>query len=87
MRTNGHHTLEMSFKGAALYLQWRLCCFKTAMLHENSYHLFSNTDSAVLNILPACRNDRELGVVSGLCGYETVQRVQNVTMSGRKMRL
>ncbi|KAK6820311.1 hypothetical protein RU639_007510 [Aspergillus parasiticus] len=36
--------------------------------------------------LPICRNDREFGMVSGMCGYERVTRVQHLTMQGKKIR-
>lgn len=36
--------------------------------------------------LPTCRNDREFGFVSGMCGYERVPRIQLTTMSGRLIR-
>ncbi|PIG87055.1 hypothetical protein AARAC_004316 [Aspergillus arachidicola] len=36
--------------------------------------------------LPTCRNDREFGMVGGMCGYERVTRVQHLTMQGEKIR-
>ncbi|KAJ0415614.1 hypothetical protein BJY00DRAFT_254500 [Aspergillus carlsbadensis] len=61
--------------------------FKGAMRHEESYYLFlEDSDTGDLDTVPACRNDREFGMVSGLCGYERTNRVQNVNMSGIKIR-
>ncbi|KAB8225615.1 hypothetical protein BDV33DRAFT_231025 [Aspergillus novoparasiticus] len=36
--------------------------------------------------LPTCRNEREFGMVDGMCGYERVTRVQHLTMQGKKSR-
>jgi len=34
--------------------------------------------------LPVCRNDREFGFVSGMCGYKRVSMIQHVDMFGRE---
>jgi hypothetical protein len=35
---------------------------------------YEDCENAVQSILPSCRNDREFGFVSGMCGYERVSR-------------
>jgi hypothetical protein len=61
--------------------------FQTAMVHEESYYfILRDTDIVDLDTLPACRNDQEFGMVSGMCEYETINRVRNVNMRGKKLR-
>jgi hypothetical protein len=55
--------------------------FKTLYLEE-----YYDLVNLVPDKLPTCRNDREIGMVSGMCGYERVTRVQHRTMYGRKIR-
>jgi ribosomal protein S18 acetylase RimI-like enzyme len=59
--------------------------FKKAMDLEEWYDLV-HEDTPTPVDLPSCRNDREFGLVSGMCGYERVTRVLIVTMSGKRIR-
>jgi hypothetical protein len=59
--------------------------FKKAMELEEFYHLEDEQNLTPIDF-PTCRNDREISLVSGMCGYERVPRVQNVTMRGKKIR-
>ncbi|KAL4882714.1 hypothetical protein BJY04DRAFT_38921 [Aspergillus karnatakaensis] len=59
--------------------------FEKATQEEESGDIFM-ADSEMDSDLPVCRNDREIGMVSGLCGYERVTRVKEVTMQGKKIR-
>lgn len=56
--------------------------FKRTMELEQSYHM----DREEPIDLPTCRNDREIGMASVMCGYEGVPRIQNITMQGKKIR-
>lgn len=48
---------------------------------------YEDCENAVQSNLPSCRNDRELGFVSGMCGYKRVLRpVQEVTTTGERIR-
>ena len=59
--------------------------FKHTMELEESRYLDYGEAMAPIT-LPACRNDREIGFVSGMCGYETVTRIQCFSMQNKKFR-
>lgn len=59
--------------------------FNKTMELEEHYYLDYGESMTPTN-LPACRNDREIGLASGMCGYERVTRVQNLTMQGKRIR-
>lgn len=59
--------------------------FKHTMELEESRYLDYGEAMAPIT-LPACRNDREIGFVSGMCGYETVTRIQCFSMQNKKIR-
>ncbi|GKZ40101.1 hypothetical protein AbraIFM66950_002337 [Aspergillus brasiliensis] len=78
------HSRNFIQKGAAISSVATML-FKRAMTLEE-LHLPEYNDDINQNRFPACRNDREFGMVSGLCGYETINRIQQCTMQGRKIR-
>lgn len=60
--------------------------WKAMYLEEYNEMVNEESDTVAWNSLPRCRNDREFGFVSGMCGYERVLRVQEVTMSRKRIR-
>ncbi|KAL2818211.1 hypothetical protein BDW59DRAFT_181913 [Aspergillus cavernicola] len=60
--------------------------FKKTMDLEEYYEMEQDENNGAANHLPVCRNDREIGVASGMCGYERVTRVQLTRMDGKKIR-
>ncbi|OKL58029.1 hypothetical protein UA08_06455 [Talaromyces atroroseus] len=61
--------------------------FRKTMELEEFYDItYEDVDHGVPHNLPSCENDRELGLVSGMCGYERVSRIQLVTMMGKRIR-
>ena len=78
------HTRDFILKGGSVSSAATML-FKHTMRLEQSYYLDYGEALAPID-LPACRNDREIGFVSGMCGYETVTRVRNVTMQNKQIR-
>jgi hypothetical protein len=37
--------------------------------------------------LPECRNDREFGFMSGMCGYKRVSRIRHVSITGEPLEI
>lgn len=56
--------------------------FKQTMELEEFYHMGREEPVD----LPTCRNYREIGTASVMCGYEGVPRIQNVTSQEKKIR-
>ncbi|GKZ50439.1 hypothetical protein AbraIFM66951_003576 [Aspergillus brasiliensis] len=78
------HSRNFIQKGAAISSVATML-FKRAMVLEK-LHFSEYDDNTNQSRFPACRNDREFGIVSALCGYETITRIQKRTMQGRKIR-
>lgn len=78
------HTRDFILKGGSVSPAATML-FKHTMGLEQSYYLDYGEALAPID-LPACRNDREIGFVSGMCGYETVTRVRNITMQNKQIR-
>ncbi|EFQ96928.1 hypothetical protein MGYG_08853 [Nannizzia gypsea CBS 118893] len=57
--------------------------FKKAMQSEQIWRIYKANATTQL---PRCRNDREFGFASGICGYERATRVQ-LMMFGKRIRL
>lgn len=61
--------------------------FRKTMEQEEFYgQVYEDVDNGVPHNLPSCQNDREFGLVSGMCGYERVSRIQLVTREGKRIR-
>jgi hypothetical protein len=60
--------------------------WKAMDLEEYNDMVNEESDTAAWNSLPRCRNDREFGFVSGMCGYERDLRVQEVDRRGKRIR-
>lgn len=70
-----------SISSVATMLFWK------AMKLEEKFGLeYGESDSVFQNGPPSCRNDREFGLVSAMCGYERVARVEEVDMHGKRIR-
>lgn len=46
---------------------------------------YQKTFSEDIANLPECRNDREFGYVSGMCGYRRISQRRNVSMMGNPL--
>jgi hypothetical protein len=71
-------------KGGSISSAATMLFMKTMELEE--YYDLALEESSTPIDLPTCRNDREIGMVSGMCGYERVTRVRHVTLRGEKIR-
>ncbi|QKX60471.1 uncharacterized protein TRUGW13939_07616 [Talaromyces rugulosus] len=60
--------------------------WKTMELEEIYDETYEGLGHGSPHYLPSCQNDREFGLVSGMCGYERVGRVQLETLMGKRVR-